>query len=340
MVKAQPVVPMGVGDPMPRITLPLANGALFDSFGASSDGRAHIYWIAAPPPAADAARMERALAEHETDLHVVSRIPPTDPQACTSWLLDRGDELARTFAAAGPLAIVVDASNRVASLLASPTPIDVVDCVSRLYASTVPEVVQAKAPILMLDRVVEPDLCRRLIDYWRHGDKIENRVGSMSGNVVNADVKRRIDVQLDDLDLFVALRDRLVRRVMPAVARSFHAAVGVLEAPVIGCYDARCGGCFHRHRDNTSVWTAHRQFAVSINLNEAEEYDGGELRFPEYGRHLYRPPAGAVVAFSTSLLHEVMPVTRGCRFGVFTFMSANAPAARAMPPGRRRLSPG
>ncbi|MFZ5783235.1 MAG: 2OG-Fe(II) oxygenase family protein [Pseudomonadota bacterium] len=335
MMKAQPVVQVGIGDPMPRITLPQAGGGLFDSYAAASDGRIRIYWAAAPPPADETAWLIRMLAGCEAELHVVSRVAPADPHVCPSWLLDRGDELARAFAMDRPLAVVVDASDRVAALFAAPTPAAVVAWASRLYESTLPEVVQAKAPVLMLERVVEPDLCRRLIAHWRRGAKMENRVGAPSGNVVNADVKRRSDVQLDDPHLFVALRDRLARRVLPAIKRSFQVEVGVIEAPIIGCYDARSGGCFRRHRDNTSVWTAHRQFAVSINLNDAEEYDGGELRFPEYGRHLYRPSAGAILAFSTSLLHEVVPVTRGCRFGAFTFLSASAPVTRTMPAGAR-----
>lgn len=44
------------------------------------------------------------------------------------------------------------------------------------------------------------------------------------------------------------------------------------------------------------------------------------LRFPEFGRQLYRPAAGDGLVFSCALLHEVVPVTRGRRFGVFTFM--------------------
>ena len=124
------------------------------------------------------------------------------------------------------------------------------------------------------------------------------------------------------------LRDCLVRRVVPAILRAFHVGIMVIEAPIIGCYDADCGGRFGRHRDNTSSYTAHRQFALSLNLNPDGEYDGGELRFPEFGRELYRPVAGGVLVFSSSLLHEVVPVTRGRRFGVFTFLSASGPALR------------
>ncbi len=206
-------------------------------------------------------------------------------------LLDRLGELGRAFAASGPLAIIIDAAGRVAEVLPQPTPDTVAARVTQLYAASQPAVVQAKAPVLLLERVVEPQLCRTLIGYWRRHDKVSNTVGGLQGNVVNDDVKRRHDVQLDDPRLFIQLRDCLVRRVVPAVLRAFNIGIMVIEAPIIGCYDADCGGRFGRHRDNTSSYTAHRQFALSLNLNPDEEYDGGELRFPEFGRELYRPVA-------------------------------------------------
>jgi len=55
-----------------------------------------------------------------------------------------------------------------------------------------------------------------------------------------------------------------------------------------------------------------------VNLNDG--YEGGELHFPEYGPHLYRPEAGGAILFSCSLLHEVLPVTRGRRFTLLSFL--------------------
>lgn len=310
-----------VGDWMPRITLPLASGPLFDSWDATTSGMARVYWLGAPP----AASLADQLAGCETLLHVVSPQPCDGPSCC---LVDRLGEFRHAFAAEGPLAVVVDAAGRVAAVLADPRPEEVAALAMQLYGASSPAVVQAKAPVLLLDRVIEPALCRTLIDYWRGHNKLADRVGSAAGNVVNSEVKRRADVQIDDPRLFVQLRDCLVQRIVPAILTAFHISVMVIEAPIIGCYDADSGGRFGRHRDNASSHTAHRQFAVSINLNSDAEYLGGDLRFPEFGRELYRPVAGAAVVFSSSLLHEVMPVTRGRRFGVFTFLSASGPAIR------------
>jgi predicted 2-oxoglutarate/Fe(II)-dependent dioxygenase YbiX len=328
MAKVLPPASVSVGDWMPRITLPLTSGRLFDSWDPTTSGHARVYGLGAPSAAVVAA-LARSLAACETLLHVVTGTPPHSSNDYSSCLLDRLGELDRAFASNGPLAIIVDAAGRVAKVMAQPTPDAVKARVTQLYTASQPAVVQAKAPVLLLERVVDPSLCRTLIDYWQRGDKLSNTVGGPQGNVVNGDVKRRHDVPLDDPRLFVQLRDCLVRRIVPAILRAFHIGVMVIEAPIIGCYDGDSGGRFGRHRDNTSSYTAHRQFALSLNLNPDEEYEGGELRFPEFGRELYRPVAGGALVFSSSLLHEVVPVTRGRRFGVFTFLSAGGPSRRA-----------
>jgi predicted 2-oxoglutarate/Fe(II)-dependent dioxygenase YbiX len=87
----------------------------------------------------------------------------------------------------------------------------------------------------------------------------------------------------------------------------------------VACYEAQTGGHFRPHRDNTTKGTAHRRFAVTINLN-AEEYEGGDLMFPEFGRRTYRAPTGGAVVFSCSLLHEALPVRAGSRFVFLPFL--------------------
>ncbi|MBL8709410.1 MAG: 2OG-Fe(II) oxygenase, partial [Rhodospirillaceae bacterium] len=71
--------------------------------------------------------------------------------------------------------------------------------------------------------------------------------------------------------------------------------------------------------DNLSPSTADRRFALTINLN-TPEYEGGELVFPEYGPERYSPPAGGAILFSCSLLHEALPVTKGARFTLLSFL--------------------
>lgn len=307
-----------VGDWMPRVTLPLAQGGLFDSADAASAGHIRVYWLGILS-AETATLLGEALTVHDAQLLVVSPVPFPAIEAC---LIDRGGEFAAAFGVTAPAAVVVDLSDRVAAVLQPPALAAVLGEVASLHAAAAPQRMEARAPVLLLERVVEPPLRQSLLQYWQRSEKLVNRVGTLGGNVVNSEVKRRLDVQVDEPGLLARLRDDIARRVVPAVLRAFQIGVMVIEAPIVGCYDAGEGGRFGRHRDNTSNLTAHRQFALSINLNPEDEYAGGEVWFPEFGRELYRPPAGAALVFSTALLHEVVPVRQGRRYGVFSFLSS------------------
>jgi predicted 2-oxoglutarate/Fe(II)-dependent dioxygenase YbiX len=105
---------------------------------------------------------------------------------------------------------------------------------------------------------------------------------------------------------------------MPELKKAFHFEATRFEGFKIVCYDSEEKGFFHAHRDNLSPSTAHRRFALTLNLNTG--YEGGHLTFPEYGPHLYKPKTGAAILFSSSHLHEVTPVTQGKRFTLLSFL--------------------
>ena len=109
-----------------------------------------------------------------------------------------------------------------------------------------------------------------------------------------------------------------MRRVLPEIARVHCFKVTRMERFLVGCYTAEDGGHFRAHRDNTTSGTAHRRFAVSVNLNA--DFDSGEASFPEYGPRSYKPPPGGAVVFSCSLLHAVSRVTRGRRYAFLPFL--------------------
>jgi predicted 2-oxoglutarate/Fe(II)-dependent dioxygenase YbiX len=137
--------------------------------------------------------------------------------------------------------------------------------------------------------------------------------------------KRRRDYVIEDPKLQQQLVLRIHRRLAPMVARAFQFEATRLERYIVACYDAEEGGHFRAHRDNTTKGTAHRRFAVTINLN-AGDYEGGDLRFAEFGPATYRAPTGGAVVFSCSLLHEATPVTRGTRYAFLPFLYDEAAA--------------
>lgn len=185
------------------------------------------------------------------------------------------------------------------------------------------------APVLIVPRVFEPSLCRRLIDYYEQvGGQVSGVMRQVNGRTVGVvdNFKKRRDADIADEGLRTGLRQRIEHRLLPQIERAFQFKATRLERYIVACYDAEEGGYFNAHRDNTTSGTAHRQFACSINLN-AEQFEGGDLRFPEYGSKTYRPPTGGAVVFSCSMLHEATPVTRGRRYAFLPFLYNEAGAA-------------
>jgi hypothetical protein len=143
MARLLPPASVSVGDWMPRITLPLTSGRLFDSWDPATSGQARVYWLGAPS-AAIVDPLARSLAACETLLHVVTATPPDSSNDYSSCLLDRLGELGRAFASDGALAVIVDAAGRVAAVLPRPTPDAIAAWVTQLYTASQPAVVQAR----------------------------------------------------------------------------------------------------------------------------------------------------------------------------------------------------
>jgi predicted 2-oxoglutarate/Fe(II)-dependent dioxygenase YbiX len=177
-------------------------------------------------------------------------------------------------------------------------------------------------PILVLPNVFEPEFCRQLIGlYETHGGEESGFMREVDGKTVqvqDANHKRRKDYVVEDPQLIRQLQGRIIRRVNPEIQKVYNFKVTRMERYIVSCYAADDGGHFRAHRDNTTKGTAHRRFAVSINLNA--EFEGGEVSFPEYGPRGFKAPAGGAVIFPCALLHAVSRVTRGRRFAFLPFL--------------------
>ena len=187
---------------------------------------------------------------------------------------------------------------------------------------------EVPAPVLVLPRVFEPEFCDELIAYCKQNELLDSGfMVERDGTTViqqDASYKLRQDCLIEDEKLREKIRMRIVRTILPQITKAFQFGVSRIERYVVGCYTETNGGFFHPHRDNTTRGTAHRRFAVSIGLTD--DYDGGELVFPEFGKRTYKPPRGGAVVFSCSLLHQVKPVHRGERFVLLPFLYDDAAA--------------
>lgn len=239
------------------------------------------------------------------------------------YFYDDDGALARLYGVATPTVFLLDRTLR----LVETAPLDQLGAVlARLKAYLAEEDFATDAaffaPVLTLPRVFEPELCARLIDYYKaHGGAssgVTREVNGQTRIVLDDKTKRRTDATVRDSELLVLIRDRLNVRLRPAIERAFHWRATRIERYLVACYDSKDGGFFRPHRDNTGPTTDHRVFAVSLNLND--DFEGGELEFPEFGDRLYKPPAGGATVFSCALLHGATPVTAGVRYAFLPFL--------------------
>jgi len=89
------------------------------------------------------------------------------------------------------------------------------------------------------------------------------------------------------------------------------------------------GQKFGTHVDNAIrqvTGTPHRirtDLSATLFLCEPDEYDGGELVIEDtYGTHNVKLPAGHLILYPSTSLHQVRPVTRGARVASFFWIQS------------------
>lgn len=334
--------------------MPLLTGDVAPSFTADSssnpryrfDTAAGRYLVlclfgssAAPAGAAvlqDALRLERHFDDRKASLFGVSidpadrdRLQPRIPGIRYFWDTDR--EISRLYDAVAedrylPRTVVIDPSMRVLAVVTGQQPAHG-EILARVLDGLPPvdqhAGVPLHAPVLVAPRIFEPSFCKRLIAaYDQHGGEESGFMRQIDGKtvgMVDHSHKKRADYNIEEEDLRTAAAQRIVRRLFPLIRQAFQFNPTRLERYIVACYDGQDGGFFRAHRDNTTSGTAHRRFACTINLNTGA-YEGGDLRFPEFGTRTYRAPLGGAVVFSCSLLHEALPVTSGRRYAFLPFL--------------------
>jgi len=277
-----------------------------------------------------------AFRDHAAELFVIARAAaaPPPPGAGILFLNDPLGKITASLAGAvrgeagdatPPLALLLDHNQRLLGV-ATRTRRPLVETALDLLASRLPDcealAISTTAPVLTLPNMLDAETRQSLIDLWetqghREGDVFAVKDGRPTRGIDFSKKKRQDHTIFDD-----ALQNRLMAKIGPRIAeevfKAFTCSGFGFERLVIGAYDDQRGDYFRPHRDNLNPNTAGRRFAVSINLND--DYEGGELCFPEYGPHLYRAPAGGAVIFSCALIHEALPVHRGRRFVLLGFL--------------------
>lgn len=293
----------------------LQHGALFD------DARIHFFGVTCDP-------------RDESEKRVEPRMPGI------RYFWDFNGQVSELFGALDretgkfhPFTLVIDPSLRVLNVFPFRAGHDhgaeVAGFLETLPAPGLHAGVATPAPVLILPRVFEPEFCRDLIRFYQQQGGTDSgfmrEVEGRTVGVIDHSHKRRSDCLITDPGLKSLALQRIVRRLVPEIQKVFQFRATRLERYIVACYEAEPGGYFRPHRDNTTKGTAHRRFAVTLNLN-AEDYEGCDLRFPEFGMQTYRAPTGGAIVFSCSLLHEATAMKRGTRYAFLPFLYDDAAA--------------
>ncbi len=320
MARASTLCPsLGQGDRLPEILLPPVQGVPVTVYEQYC-GRPAVVLIARAPQ--DLTPFH-GLVKRVGVLGITSRLSQ-DPSPIP--VIKNEGQLTRLFGDPPPKpqvrALVLDETLRLFDTVEGVDPQAIEGILEQLPPGiSVGSIMTSAAPVLMLPRVLDADLCWRLIAAHEQDNVASGMMRKVKGKptlVPDPNVKLRRDHQLQDPELARAVVEAVSRRVLPGIGGAFNYQVTQFEAFKVVSYDAETGGYFRRHRDNITPDARHRRFALSINLNE--DYEGGLLIFPEFGPMGYRPPAGGAIVFSGNLLHEATDVSSGRRYVVISFL--------------------
>ena len=174
-------------------------------------------------------------------------------------------------------------------------------------------------PVLIVPDVLSHAECAALIETVENGAPFSvrpPRAGEFAGDyripVYDHNRQDRVDHIIRDVKAQQFLDERIFSRIVPVVKKAFAFDITRREDLHVARYEGDRAGNAIGHRDNLTAGTAHRRFALSLNLND--DYEGGDVVFKEYSTTGYKGKAGAALVFSSSLLHEVRETTAGVRY--------------------------
>jgi len=337
----------------PGDVAPMTHGMRVDkafySFDDQAGRAAALIFAADGPPAAAAPVLQAfqqraaALGSHEADAVALFNMqalngaggpdwaPGVTKVFCEGQVLDRWRLRARDWAV-----VVIDRGARIVDAFdAAAGDADAVAdaALSRIAAlpSEEPSEISLPAPVLIIPNILSRKFCCELIEHFEASNYVRGGMASrdargVSFHKIDEAKKRRYDFVLGPKDPFVGrVLEGIIRRCIPEVKKAFNVDIRHTDRILVARYDDD-GGYFRRHRDNAAPGVEFRQFALSINLND--DYEGGQVMFPEYNSHRYKPKQGAGVVFSCSLLHEASSVVKGRRYVALTFLHDAAAQAR------------
>jgi hypothetical protein len=217
------------------------------------------------------------------------------------WLADikgvvnLGLRTAALFPFTGVACFVLDGNQRiVAARGPAPGQADWALAMLKAQPSEPPHRLSAMAPILLLPGALDAEDCRQLLDRMPAGD-------AAGGSA-----------PLGEPALAERIGKVLLRRIGPEVEKAFSFDDFVFDSFMLGWENAIPSAGADRRREVVDPAVEGRSFSLILDLADGA-YEGGDILFPEYGPHSYRPGTGGALVYAGTMLRELRPVSSGRR---------------------------
>jgi hypothetical protein len=303
---------LGLGDRIPNFMLPDPQGELrlfyqavagwptvllLAANTAMQDQWDEIKGLAAAAPALHAAGAKLMIVSNDgiDSLAMVAKIIPEHAH----WLADikgvvnLGLREGALFAFTGAVCFMLDANQRIIGVRgAEPGHANWALAMLKARPSGSPQRLSATAPVLLLPSVLDGEDCATLLKQISDAN-----TPSGSAGIADKSVAERIN-------------KILLRRIGPEVEKAFSFDDIVFESVTLRWDDSSAASDRRCEVEDPAVQG--RSFSLILDL-AGEAYRGGDIQFPEYGPHSYRPGSGGALVFAGTLLRELRSVSAGRR---------------------------
>ncbi|MFE1970640.1 Fe2+-dependent dioxygenase, partial [Acinetobacter baumannii] len=170
-------------------------------------------------------------------------------------------------------------------------------------------------------------LSKEQVQYFRNEmDKIEWVNGKVTAGTLSATVKRNQQLPEDH-----PLTHHLSNIILEALGTHplFLSAAIPLDIipPLFNRYENQESFGFHVDNSIRRIRGTNERLRTDLSctlfLSEPEEYEGGDLVVEDtYGYHEVKLPAGDMILYPSTSLHEVTAITSGCRIASFFWVQS------------------
>lgn len=179
--------------------------------------------------------------------------------------------------------------------------------------------------ILVFENLVSVDLCKKIVKEYEKSDLwAPSRVGASNGGVVDQTIRNVDSIGMShnnitenpnrkflDDEIFKSVNNAMIKYIekFPEARITKDSGYDLLRY--------KKGSFYTQHTD--SFTETMRTLSCSIALNN--NFEGGEFAF--FDRKIIKqPPVGSAIVFPSNFLypHEIMPVTKGTRYSIITWL--------------------